>query len=215
MNQPTQERPSMAQRDTGVYRLLSSPAVYSAIQKLIGGTDGRAVVVRDFIRPQPGERILDIGCGPATMLNFLDGADYTGLDFNPAYIAEAKVRYGDRGTFLVQSVDDLAIESGEGFDTVLAIALLHHLSDAQSLSLFRSARSCLRKGGRLITLDCAWTTPQNLVAKLLITLDRGKNTRTPKEYERLARHEFASVQSVVRTDLNRFPYTHCIMTCQN
>jgi SAM-dependent methyltransferase len=140
MNQPTQERPSMAQRDTGIYRLLSSPAVYSAIQKLIGGTDGRAVVVRDFIRPQPGERVLDIGCGPATMLNYLEGVNYTGLDFNPAYIAEAKVRYGDRGTFLVQSVDDLAIESGEGFDTVLAIALLHHLSDAQSLSLFLPAQ---------------------------------------------------------------------------
>jgi hypothetical protein len=50
---------------------------------------------------------------------------------------------------------------------------------------------------------------------VLIKMDRGKNTRTPDEYVRLARGEFSSVQSVVRTDLNRFPYTHCILTCQN
>jgi cyclopropane fatty-acyl-phospholipid synthase-like methyltransferase len=205
----------MAQRETGIYRLLGSPAVYSAVQKLIGGADGRAVVVQDFIKPEPGQRILDIGCGPATMLGYLDGVHYTGLDFNPSYIEEAKARYGARGTFLVQSVDELASGGGDVYDTVLAIALLHHLSDAQSLSLFRSARACLHKGGRLITLDCAWTTPQNPVARLLIKMDRGKNVRTLEAYERLAREVFPSVQSVVRTDLNRFPYTHCIMTCQN
>ena len=205
----------MAQRESGLYRLLGTPAVYSMVQRLIGGQDGRAVIVRDFIRPQSGDRILDIGCGPATMLQYLDEVSYTGIDFNPSYIEEAKTRYGTRGIFLVQSVDELAADLQQGFDIVLAIALLHHLSDAQSLSLFKSARACLRQGGRLITLDCAWTAPQNPVAKLLIKLDRGKNTRTPEEYERLARQEFASVQSVVRTDLNRFPYTHCIMTCQS
>jgi SAM-dependent methyltransferase len=205
----------MAQREHGLYRLLAAPAVYSAVQRLIGGQDGRAIVVRDFIRPQAGDRVLDIGCGPATMLRYLENVSYTGIDFNADYIEEAKARHGGRGVFLVQSVDDLAADLKQGFDIVLAIALLHHLSDAQSLSLFKSARACLRKGGRLITLDCAWTQPQNPVAKLLIKMDRGKNTRAPEAYEALARHEFASVQSVVRTDLNRFPYTHCIMTCQN
>jgi cyclopropane fatty-acyl-phospholipid synthase-like methyltransferase len=204
----------MPQRDSGIYRLLQFPMVYSAIQKLIGGGDGRAIVVRDFIRPQPGENVLDIGCGPATMLNYLDGVIYTGIDFNEAYIGEAKARFGDRGKFHVQSVDDLALESGQVFDTVLAIALLHHLSDEQSHSLFAGARKCLRKGGKLITLDCAWTTPQNPIAKLLIKMDRGRNIRTREGYEKLARAVFPAVDSVVRTDLNRFPYTHCIMTCQ-
>jgi SAM-dependent methyltransferase len=205
----------MSQRSSGLYRLLNFPAIYSVVQNLVGGTDGRAIVVREFIQPRAGDRILDIGCGPATMLPFLGDVSYTGLDLSEAYIEQAKAQFGERGTFLTSSVDDIAGRLNDGYDIALAIALLHHLSDEQARNLFRSASSCLRPGGRLITLDCAWTSPQNPIAKLLIGLDRGKNVRTPEEYEALARGSFSSVTSVVRTDLNRFPYTHCIMTCQN
>ena len=97
---------------------------------------------------------------------------------------------------------------------MLAIALLHHLTDDQALAMFESARSCVKDTGRLVTLDCAWTVPQHPVSKLLIGLDRGRNTRTPSAYEALAKRSFGTVETVVRTDLNRFPYTHCIMTCR-
>lgn len=205
----------MPQRTSGIYRLLGVPAVYSAVQRLVGGTDGRIILVREFIQPRTGDHVLDIGCGPATMLPFLGDISYTGLDLSETYIEQAKAQYGERGTFLACSVDDIAELSEIRYDRVLAIALLHHLTDEQVTNLFNSARSCLRQGGRLITLDCAWTSPQNPIAKLLIGLDRGRNVRTPEAYETLARQSFSSVTSVVRTDLNRFPYTHCIMTCQN
>jgi cyclopropane fatty-acyl-phospholipid synthase-like methyltransferase len=205
----------MSQRSSGLYRLLGVPAVYSIIQKLVGGSDGRAILVKDFIQPRAGDRILDIGCGPATMLPFLGDISYTGIDLSEAYIKQAEAKFGSRGTFLASSVDELAGRLDDGYDIVLAIALLHHLTDEQATKMFKSASSCLKPLGRLIALDCAWTSPQNPIAKLLIGLDRGKNVRTPEAYQALARQSFSSVKAVVRTDLNRFPYTHCIMTCQN
>jgi SAM-dependent methyltransferase len=194
--------------------MLGVSSVYSAIQRGIGGPDGRARVVREHIVPQPGDRVLDIGCGPATMLPYIGDVTYTGLDLSPAYIETAQRTYGGRGTFLCLSVDDMAGRIDEKFDLALAIALLHHLTDAQALAMLKSARACLKPGGRLVTLDCAWTTPQHPIAKLLIGLDRGQNVRTPEAFADLARVHFPSVDVAVRTDLNRVPYTHCILTCR-
>ena len=99
------------------------------------------------------------------------------------------------------------------FDLVLAIALLHHLTDDEALAMFESAESRVKDTGRLVTLDCAWTVRQHPVSKLLIGLDRGRNTRTPSAYEALAKRSFGTVETVCCTDLNWFPYTHC-KTCR-
>ena len=90
----------MAQVTSGVRAILSHPAVYEAFQRIMGAKRGREWVVRDFIRPFPGMRILDLGCGPAEILSSLPtDVTYTGYDMSPEYIAAAKAKFGDRGTF--------------------------------------------------------------------------------------------------------------------
>jgi SAM-dependent methyltransferase len=47
-------------------------------------------------------RVLDIGCGPGYMVEYLRGATYFGFDINSRYIAYAK-KYGGRGSFYRQT----------------------------------------------------------------------------------------------------------------
>jgi SAM-dependent methyltransferase len=203
----------MSHSTSGVYRLLQSPHVYHLFQSLVARKDARRVIVDEYIRPQPGNRIVDIGCGPGTMLPYLGPVDYIGFDLNAAYIEHAKQTYSGQGTFFQGRVDEAADQLELGIDIVIAIAVLHHLSDQETRALFAAANRILRPGGRLITFDNVFTSPQNPIARLLIRLDRGKSVRTAGGYLSLAKEGFGEVEVDIRSDLLRIPYTHCIMVC--
>ena len=71
--------------------------------------------------------MLDIGCGPADILADLpEGIDYYGYDFESDYIASAKARYGERGTFEVKAVTPEAVDDIGAFDVVISLGVLHH-----------------------------------------------------------------------------------------
>ena len=203
----------MSHSSGGVYKFLELPRVYDFFQSLLGRKDVRRFIVDRYIRPRPGDRIVDIGCGPGSMLPYLGPVDYTGFDLNASYIAHATQTYGRQGTFFQGRVDDAVNRLESGIDIVIAIAILHHLSDQEACALFNVATRILNSGGRLITLDPVLTSPQNPIARLMIRLDRGKNVRTGDCYLSLAKECFGKVEVDIRTDLIRIPYTHCILAC--
>ncbi|HEX2122402.1 MAG TPA: class I SAM-dependent methyltransferase, partial [Thermoanaerobaculia bacterium] len=61
----------MGHRTRGLYRLLEVPALYESVQRLLGADAARKRFVARFLRPLPGARILDIGCGPGPLLEYL------------------------------------------------------------------------------------------------------------------------------------------------
>ena len=192
---------------------LSFPAAYRLFVHLIG-TDLQKRYVAEFVKPRPGDKVLDIGCGPGDMLASLPGVDYTGLDISPAYIAAAKKRFGNRGRFFCQDVGVIALEQERGtFNLVLATGVLHHLDDERAAKLFEIARLVLRPDGRLITYDGCYVPEQSRLARWMLSKDRGKFVRTYPEYLRLASACFASIDPHIRHDLLRIPYTHLIMYC--
>jgi SAM-dependent methyltransferase len=191
--------------------LLSHPRIYSLFRRLVGRDSARAVYAREHLRLAPGQRVLDLGCGPADILQFLPEVRYVGYDVSPAYIERARRRYGSRAEFHCRSVHDLSFS--ETFDVVIAHGVVHHLDDAEAGRLFRIARRALAPGGRLVTLDGCYADGQRALARFFLRLDRGRHVRDRQGYERLARSEFAQVRSFVRHDLIRIPYTHLIMEC--
>lgn len=204
----------MSQITSGIRSVLSLPQGYSLLQRWVGAERSRRILCEGYIQAREGDRVLDIGCGTADILDHLPSVSYSGFDLNPRYIRSAQRRFEGRGTFRCEDVGKATDVGSGGFDLVLALAILHHLEDEEVLGLFHLARAALRPGGRLVTFDSCYVEGQSKAAKFLIDRDRGRNTRTEPGYKALAEEVFPIVESHVRHDLLNIPYTHIILQCQ-
>lgn len=202
----------MAQITNGVRAIFSNPLIYNAFQNIMGAHSLRVRFVSEFIKPFPGCRILDIGCGPAEILAYLPEVDYSGFDISSAYITQATKRFGNRGRFYCKVLTVADIESQPPFDIVLAMGLLHHLDDNQALDVMQLAYKALKPGGYLVTFDPCLEPGQNPVAKFLVTRDRGQNVRTKEGYAAISSAVFPAPRIEVRHKA-WIPYTHCFMEC--
>lgn len=86
-----------AHHDRGWRRVLDLAWAYDAVQSTLSRPQSGEHYVRDCVRPFPGCRILDIGCGTAGILAHLpaDGS-YVGFDMSPA-ISMRRAVAGERG----------------------------------------------------------------------------------------------------------------------
>jgi SAM-dependent methyltransferase len=191
---------------------LAHPLVYELWTRAVGGVRARRILVSDHLRPRDGDRILDLGCGPGSLVEYLPPViDYVGVDLNPDYIASARARFGNgRREFRVGDAAALGSDL-RGFDIVMIFALLHHLDDDDASNLFRVAADALVPGGRIVTFDPVLTPDQSPAARAVIVRDRGQNVRTRDEYVALASRSFTQINATTRSDLLRIPYTHFIL----
>lgn len=205
----------MAQITTGIRRILSHPTVYEGFQRLMGAKQARARIVRDYVRPFAGMRILDLGCGTAEILSELPtDIIYVGYDMSADYIACAKKKFSGRGMFHCRLLEEAELATLEKFDLVMGIGVLHHLDDAIARQFMTLSKSALKPNGRLFTLDPCFVAGQNPIARFLVSRDRGQNVREAKPYEALARTVFANVNGNVRHQA-WIPYTHWTMECSD
>lgn len=204
----------MAQRISGAYRLITIPAIYKGLMFALGADRAITRYVHEVLHPTAGMKMLDVGCGPANVLAYLPQLDYTGIDLNEKHIAYAQQRYGERGRFIVgNAADDLRQEENT-FDLINVSALLHHLDDADAVSLFTSLKKLLKKDGKIVTFDNVWLPDQRAAVKLINALDSGINIRTPDGYLRLLSGQGFDIQTRVFHDLLRIPYDHFIMVAR-
>lgn len=202
-----------SERKHGLYAALSNPKLYESVQRLMGADERRRDFADRFVRAQPGDRVLDIGCGPAHLRAYLPDVEYIGWEPNAAYVDKARRTYGDRGTFHVGLFGPAEARSLAPVDIAILSAVLHHMNDDQARELFGLLREVLKPGGRVITLDNVFIERQNPIARLIISLDRGRHVRSPAGYEALARPTFNDVQGTV-VPQSFPPYTYFFMTAR-
>lgn len=198
---------------SGIRSVLSNPTVYSAFQYLMGARSGWSRLVQDYMNVSAGDVILDLGCGPADILDYLPAVDYWGFDISPDYIATATQKYGDRGNFQCKLFDSLDLEKLPACDFVVLSGVLHHLDDNEASLLLALASRALRKGGKLVTVDPCVTPKQNPVARYLIDRDRGQNVRAEASYKSLVKGDLFNSIDVTVVNKAWIPYTHCYMVC--
>lgn len=106
---------------------------------------GEGVV--EFLNPQRGERILDLGCGTGQLTQKIaeSGAEVVGLDASPDMIGQARQNYPAL-KFVLEDAVNMKFE--DEFDAVFSNAALHWMLDRSGV-VARVARA-LRKGGRFV-----------------------------------------------------------------
>jgi SAM-dependent methyltransferase len=192
--------------------VLALPQAYQFFFKVIGAAERSRILVREYIRPQLHDRILEIGCGPGTIVPYLPEAEYVGFDASADYIDQARRQFPS-AKFVCKRVSQYTLPQREYFDLVLALGILHHLDDEEALQLFRIAHEALKPGGKLVTLDGVWTEDQSRTARYIQARDRGQFIREESAYVALAQQVFPTIKSSIRHDLLRIPYTHLILEC--
>jgi SAM-dependent methyltransferase len=176
--------------------------------------------VAEDVRPHPGIRILDVGCGPAQILESLPGyVEYLGVEISSEYVEEARARYGHRARFVEGRAENLDGTVPGEWDIILACGVLHHLSDAQATAFALSAEGLLAKDGRLITIDPCREARGPWTQRLLQSLDRGENIRSAEELTSLLGSAWSIEHRTDRWRLRVFgllpvPYAHCVMSCR-
>ena len=194
--------------------ILKSASVYSKFQKFLGNDSVRRIV-EEYIPCNGNEVILDIGCGPATILEYLPkNVDYYGFDLSERYIQKAKTKYSRRNAvFSQEAVSEFTLpkELVSRCNYVWLLGVLHHLSDAEVKCNLELAEKALKKGGKLFCIDTCYVKNQNLIAKTLAALDRGKYIRQYEKYESLFSDTLGdNFTLTIRNDLLIIPYTHLI-----
>ena len=201
----------MSQKTKGIYKIFSNTYFYLFVQKIMSATSFRGKVIKKIINKK-NVKVLDIGCGPAEILDYLPKIKYFGYDINNDYISYAKKRFGDKGQFYCKKFTVNELKKIPKFDYVILFGLLHHLEEIEIKKLLINIKKALKKNGKLITLDNVFTENQNLIAKFLIKMDRGQNVRTKKEYIRILYKSFKKIKSQI-IHQTFIPYTWFVTIC--
>jgi arsenite methyltransferase len=122
----------------------------------------RRRLVYEALGARPGERILDVGCGPGFYASELldqvgrDGS-VVGVDASPQMLAVAAHRCEGRGSVEFRQADatSLPVEDA-GFDRAVCVQVLEYVTDVEAA--LRELHRSLRPGGRVVIWDVDWDT---------------------------------------------------------
>lgn len=195
--------------NSGIRKILENPKIYNLFHDILGGNNFRKNYFETNFNLPKGAKILDIGCGSAVMLKYINQEiDYYGIDFEESYIEYCRKTYGNRGNFFLEKAGEKLREDWFGyFDAINAHGLLHHISDAEGELVLETGLKYLKSGGFLVTFDTATHQNQSTLAKAFINMDRGKNIKTPEEYLNMAKKYFKNVNGKLYENYSRIPYS--------
>lgn len=124
--------------------------------------------VLELLNPQPGERILDLGCGDGALTEKLAAAEaqVVGVDGSADMIEAARKRGLD-----VQAMDAYSLTFNEEFDAVFSNAALHWMKRDPDV-VIQGVRCALKPGGRFAAEMGGHGCVAAIVVALCATLEK-------------------------------------------
>jgi arsenite methyltransferase len=147
-----------------VARLEFDESMASQLEVLYNRRDvvRRRRLVREAVAAQPGEHVLDVGCGPGFYVKELldevgvDGS-VTGVDVSRAMLAVAAKRVDGHDNVAFYEAEATTLPGPDGeFDAAISVQVLEYVPDIAGA--LAQIHRVLRPGGRIVIWDVDWTT---------------------------------------------------------
>lgn len=163
-------------------RLLAIPWVYDNVRPLmVGGLDLR--ILAEFCGISENDRVFDLGCGTAQLLQHLKCSHYLGVDLDPSALARA-YRFSGPHTRFHSGADWEASYRDLRPTVALMIGVVHHVPDNEFREIADRLWTQADSLRRIVTIDVSYFEGM-LINNLMSRLDRGRHVRKPEEYENL------------------------------
>ena len=138
--------------------------IVEQLERVYKGRDvlRRRALVHEALDAQPGERVIDVGCGPGFFVTELlervgPEGSVVGLDLSPDMLAVATKRAGNaRNVEFIESAAAPLPVADASFDRALSVQVLEYVDDVPGV--LRELQRVLRPGGRLVVWDVDWST---------------------------------------------------------
>ncbi len=117
-------------------------------------------VFQERVRPVPGERCIDLGCGTGAFIRRLArfGLQRSGMDISPRAVEHAQTATPDV-RFLVGDIASSALPDGSQ-DIICYSGVLHHVSSPEDrVRVLKEGLRLLSPGGRLFAYDPSVQSP--------------------------------------------------------
>ncbi len=203
----------MSQRKNIFHDFINNPIIYKIIQKIMSGTSFRKKIINDHIKKK-NLKILDIGCGPAEIVDYIPDCEYYGYDIDKRSIEYAKKKYSNKKyKFFCKIFNKNELKKLPKFDYIILFGILHHLNNNEISSILNLCKKIMKKNCKILTEDPILIKNQNIIAKFLIQKDRGMNVRNKKEYLFLLKSHFKIVKYKIVPQLF-IPYTWFTTVCK-
>ncbi len=111
-----------------------------------------ATGVVDLLAPQPGERILDIGCGDGALTERLaaTGAILTGIDASQSMVRAAQIRAARTRNFDIHHTSATELTFDQQFDAAFSNAALHWIPEHDQPTALARIHAALQPGARFV-----------------------------------------------------------------
>ena len=159
-----------------------------------------------IIKKNQIKQIIDIGCADSPLLQKIEGNYfYDGYEVDYLFIKKSKNKYKGKQeyNFFNQGIDEINFEKYDPKDSIIIlIGLFHHIND-EKIRFFLEKTSNFR----IYAIDAVKISDQNMITKLLLSLDKGNYIRNVDHYKKiLLNFEFI----IARNKYLRIPYDHII-----
>lgn len=144
--------------------------LYDPLIRLLGWETTFKSELRRQAAALPGERVLDLACGTATLTMSIKrdqpASEVHGLDGDGRILATARQKAEAEGAEInfVKAYSTAMPYSNDFFDSVLTSLFFHHLTAEEKKKTLVEILRVLKPGGRLYIAD--WGAPANLLMKL-------------------------------------------------
>lgn len=149
---------------TPLYEAINTPLVFHLWRRIAHTVAKNA---------PPDGTVLDIGCGPGTVLRMIRAKrfdlDLSGLDIDPQVLAIAqRAARGLDIRFLLASADKIPLPD-KSFDVLVSSLVFHHLTHEEKIGVFREARRLLNQNGSFYLCDFSVPT-RPMLARFIRTI---------------------------------------------